>query len=218
MTLSLTQRAALTVLYSETHRHYHTLTHIRSCLRELSEIPESLVSKDRKRTIEVAIWFHDAVYDPQAHPGTNEQESAELFSRSHDSNLGISSATVESMILATRDHKIPTWDVSLKDLIPYFLDIDLSILGKDDGEYDLYAKQIRDEYAFVPLLIYRDERMKILKNLYARPSIYFTDHFRTKYEKRARENIRNEARFLDPRSTFDFPIMDAERTGFPKGE
>ncbi len=46
--------------YSEPHRHYHTLQHLEECLslfaslRDLAAHPAEL---------EIALWFHDAIYD-----------------------------------------------------------------------------------------------------------------------------------------------------------
>src|SRR3989344_4723436 len=51
--------------YNEPHRHYHTFNHIRACLDELSAARmamQTLVIDSN--AIELAIWFHDFVYDP----------------------------------------------------------------------------------------------------------------------------------------------------------
>lgn len=60
-------------MYSEPHRHYHNFHHI----------ADSLAEFDRARhlareplAVELAIWFHDTVYDTRA--GNNEEQSAEL--------------------------------------------------------------------------------------------------------------------------------------------
>jgi predicted metal-dependent HD superfamily phosphohydrolase len=47
------------------HRHYHTLAHLAAMLAIVRPWP----------VVELAVWFHDAVYDPRA--TDNEEASAE---------------------------------------------------------------------------------------------------------------------------------------------
>ena len=64
-------------MYSETGRHYHTLTHIASMLSLLASLSE-LDQEDRTR-IRLATFFHDAVYD--ATRKDNEAQSTALWQR-----------------------------------------------------------------------------------------------------------------------------------------
>jgi hypothetical protein len=60
--------------YREPHRHYHGASHLAGGLRVLDEIADTLVSAAE---VELAFWFHDAVY--ATHPlAQNEERSAEL--------------------------------------------------------------------------------------------------------------------------------------------
>jgi len=59
--------------YSETHRHYHDLSHVNHCLDELKTAEHLAVNS---MAVKMAIWFHDAVCDPSAKD--NEEKSAEL--------------------------------------------------------------------------------------------------------------------------------------------
>src|SRR5512138_1089411 len=100
---------ALLKTYSETHRHYHTVEHIDHCLREL----DAEISLAREPAeVELALWFHDAVYN--SHRSDNEQKSAELacalLERSGDiprprgvSPSSARSARVYAHIIATRN-------------------------------------------------------------------------------------------------------------------
>src|SRR5678815_1804035 len=60
--------------YEEPFRRYHNVQHIQDCLRLCDEIGPLLVDRD---AVEIALWFHDAVYDRGS--STNELRSAELF-------------------------------------------------------------------------------------------------------------------------------------------
>src|SRR5688572_15448512 len=58
--------------YSSPDRYYHNLTHIQDCLSVFDQT-SSLVAHPEE--VELAIWFHDAVYDTRR--SDNEQKSAE---------------------------------------------------------------------------------------------------------------------------------------------
>jgi predicted metal-dependent HD superfamily phosphohydrolase len=59
--------------YSQKHRHYHTGVHIEHCLRELDSA--SRLAREPAE-VELALWFHDVVYDPYS--SDNEARSADL--------------------------------------------------------------------------------------------------------------------------------------------
>ena len=82
--------------YSEAHRHYHNWSHISSCLNEWESARFMSVHPG---ALEMALWFHDAVYAPGA--PDNEQLSAKMV-RSCAEILKLPSATVreaEQLIL-----------------------------------------------------------------------------------------------------------------------
>ncbi len=59
-----------------------------------------------------------------------------------------------------------------------------------------YSRAIRQEYFWVPELIYRRERSKILKSFIAREVIYFTGEMKKRFEEQARKNINGEINSL----------------------
>jgi hypothetical protein len=65
---------ALRVRYAEPHRAYHTQAHVDAMLASLQELGETIV---HPAAVELAIWYHDAVYDPAA--ADNEARSADLL-------------------------------------------------------------------------------------------------------------------------------------------
>jgi len=166
--------------YSQPHRAYHTLAHIKDCLAQLDRVRQQV---DRVDEIEIALWFHDAIYDPQARD--NEEQSAAWAGRCLR-EFGINSAVIDrvvTMILATRHQQVPsTWDCEL------LLDIDLSILGRTPEEFAVYEDQIRQEYVWVPEDQYRSGRATILAQFLNRPTIYYT-HFFQSLEDLARHNL-----------------------------
>ena len=76
--LSLSEMAALSALYAQSHRHYHTIAHVQSCLAEFEqycESPECPVADELAiHCVEMALWYHDAVYNPYS--AQNEIKSA----------------------------------------------------------------------------------------------------------------------------------------------
>jgi predicted metal-dependent HD superfamily phosphohydrolase len=81
--------AELTRAYSSPGRYYHNLTHIKDCLRVFDEAKELA---ERPAEVELAIWFHDAIYDTRA--SGNEQQSADWAHRVI-TELGLGSAIAE---------------------------------------------------------------------------------------------------------------------------
>jgi predicted metal-dependent HD superfamily phosphohydrolase len=172
---------ALLAAYSEKHRHYHTARHIDHCLRELDT---ALPLAQQPAEVELALWFHDAIYDP--HSSKNEERSAdwacELLARHRTSADRIQ--RVRDHILATRHEAVASHPDSR-----LVVDIDLSILGVDEPAYEEFEVNVRQEYKWVPSILFRRKRAEILESFLARPQIYTTDLFRDRYEARARINL-----------------------------
>lgn len=167
--------------YAEPQRHYHTLQHLRECLAQAGEI-ERLA--ERPGEVLVALWFHDAVYDPTARG--NEAASAH-WAREAVSAAGSREAAdrVHALVMATEHHAVPqTRDAQV------LVDVDLSILGADAARFDEYERQVREEYRHVPTLLFRTKRRSVLKGFLARPRLYTTDAYFSRLEAKARENLR----------------------------
>lgn len=187
-------RSHLVTLYGEPQRHYHNLSHILHCVREMNDYLDSDFHQVVDTLVlEYAIWFHDAVYDPRATHGQNEKNSSEmafgyLFSRFRSVEPDLA-GRVARMIQETAWH---TTSTETDPTIDVFFDIDLAILGASSQDYEAYARNIRKEYSWVPLDVYEENRTKILESFLNLKSIYRTEHFRNKYENLARSNIRWE--------------------------
>jgi predicted metal-dependent HD superfamily phosphohydrolase len=173
--------AELVRCYGEPHRAYHTLDHIQDCLQQFDQVRTLL---ERADEVELALWCHDAIYDPRA--ADNELRSAN-WAEEILKGGGVATeviARIRGLILATR-HDIPPDRPDAALLV----DIDLSILGRAVAEFDRYDAAIRREYQWVPAAAYREARAKVLESFLARPAIYLTPHFYDRYEAQARENL-----------------------------
>lgn len=171
----------LVELYSQSNRKYHNLFHIASCLDEFESVHQFL---NHPNEVEIALWYHDVIYNTKEKD--NEEKSAELaeqrLSKAGLKPQFINNAT--TMILATKHNAIPD-----KLDAKFIVDIDLSILGKSEKEFDEYEKNIRREYDWVSEEQFRAGRFSILNGFMKREHIYLTDFFRQKYEAQARTNL-----------------------------
>lgn len=166
--------------YAEPQRHYHNQRHIADCLAEFDAVRSLARQPD---AVELALWFHDAVYDPKA--ADNEEQSAALAKRCLvAAGLGDLAEVVARLIMATKTHDtMPATDAAL------LVDVDLSILGQSAARFAEYEAQIRAEYAWVAAEIFAAKRAEILRRFLARPRIYVTEPFFAPYETQARRNL-----------------------------
>ncbi|ALD19978.1 hypothetical protein [Hymenobacter sp. DG25A] len=173
--------------YAAPERHYHSLEHIRRLLKTLDEHRDMVHDAT---VVELAIWFHDAVYNPLR--SDNEARSAQL-AKDFLENTSLSAerqARVGFLIERTKDHSQPQPpnDTDLH----FFLDADLQILGAPEADYWQYARQVRQEYRLVPDLLYRPGRRKVLEKLLASAPLYRTALFHQQLEVAARHNLQAE--------------------------
>lgn len=166
--------------YTESQRHYHTLQHIVECLNLFHQVKAYL---DDPTAVELAIWFHDVVYNPQAID--NEVQSAELMLKRCQNTF--KQAVVEKAyqwIIATQKHQ-----PSQEDDLNYLLDIDLAILGSSEARFLQYEQQIRLEYAWVEQELYQVKRAEVLQHFYLMQPLYQTEYFRAHLEESAKMNL-----------------------------
>jgi predicted metal-dependent HD superfamily phosphohydrolase len=180
----------LVACWSERHRHYHTLQHLRECFEHLDAVRDLA---QEPAQIAIALWFHDAFYDPTR--DDNEARSAD-WARSAALEGGVAQPTalrLHSMVMATKHEAIPG-DADARLLV----DIDLAILGAEAARFDESDAQIRREYAHVPEAQWRIGRARVLRHFLERERLYGTQRFRDLFEARARQNIRRAlARLAD---------------------
>jgi predicted metal-dependent HD superfamily phosphohydrolase len=171
--------------YTRDNRYYHNLLHIQRVL----DVANTLKSfANNFPAIEMAAWFHDVIYDPQAHD--NEERSAKIAS-DYLIRFNVPQKTVNhvvNMILHTKNHDAPLENLDTK----IFLDADLSILGAEELDYRAYSQTIRQEYLWLSEAEYRIGRQRVLQDFLQRNRIYFTEKAFQMFELKARENIKAE--------------------------
>ncbi len=177
--------AELARRYAEPHRHYHTAAHIKHCLGQLDLVRERLATPD---AVEMALWFHDAIYDP--HASDNEYQSAELFRRCAQDVLPAAfTDDVYRLIMITRHREMP-----MREDERHMVDVDLSSFGLEHDAFKRDSNNVRKEFSHLSDTEFVPRQCGFLQSLIDRPAIFATEFFRRRYERRARGNI---ARQLD---------------------
>ncbi len=167
--------------YGEPHRRYHTWRHIERCLEAFDQISPLA---DHPDAVEMALWFHDAIYTAGAKD--NEWRSAELF-REWSKGCADSSFRdrVHRLIIITTHREIPN-NVDERLLV----DIDLSSFGLPWDEFIEDGQQIRAEFAQLSDEVYFSALLRFLLSLLNRPAFFFSDYFQQRHEQTARANVR----------------------------
>lgn len=167
--------------YTEPHRYYHTAAHIDACLDHFDGVK---ASAQAPATLEMALWFHDAVYQTQSNQ--NEQDSADwaMHFLQQARVKADPCHQVHHLIMATAAHT-PHDDPDTALMV----DIDLAILGQDTQTFTNFETQIRQEYAWVPIAKYCRRRSQILETFAQRPHLYQTAYFQERYGAIARSNL-----------------------------
>jgi predicted metal-dependent HD superfamily phosphohydrolase len=182
--------ARLSGRYAAPGRYYHTMAHV---LATLDALRGAGAGPEHPAEAELALWYHDAVYDPQR--DDNEAASAELAARDLG-EAGVSTPVVARISALIMDTRHIAHATSLDGAL--VADADLAVLGAPADVFDKYDAAIRREYAFVPEPAYRAARAAVLSGFLARPSIYQTDGFRRTHETSARANLARAIARLQP--------------------
>lgn len=170
--------------YSEKHRFYHTLDHLRHLYTQFECCKAFLKSTD---SVAFALFYHDIIYRPWSNK--NEKLSA-VFCEARLKLMEVPATLIEEtkeLILITSEHQADYCGDQ-----EYFIDMDLSILGSPPEIYHGYTENIRKENAFMPGWLYSRRRKSFLETMLKRSSVYHTDTFQNKLEKQAQLNLSME--------------------------
>lgn len=187
--------------FFDENRHYHNAMHINNSLELLDEIKEhcyKIIDNEYINwlAIELAIWFHDFIYDTRKN--NNEEMSAlaaKQFILGLENNILLANE-VESLILFTKHDREP---VTIEEKI--ISDIDLHVFA-DYGYHELiedgHVDNIRKEYNWVPNFVYYPQRLKIIERFLNKNRIFHTDYFYhdLNCEEVARKNIVKEIELI----------------------
>jgi len=180
--------------YSKSNRAYHGISHLKTCLNELSLFKDfKKMAVENVNVVELALWFHDAVYETNkngASVANDEEASAQLAFDVIANQWKLPrdfADEVFTIILATKHT-----GAIVRSNAEIVIDIDLAIFGRSTRLYDIYEKQIREEYFWVPPDVFAKKRSEILQSFLPpnRLNVYYLDFFRSRYEAKAQENLK----------------------------
>jgi len=177
----------LAAAYRSPDRHYHTLEHLDEMFRVAGRLA---AITDDLRTVHLAIWFHDAVYDSRAKD--SESRSADLTVHLLGP-IGVPRSELERVVrlILTTSHIANPQPPGDRETA-LLLDADLAILGSPPDRYSRYAADIRAEYSWVPEADYRKGRAAVLEQFLARPRLFWNDALHAECDAQARANLRAE--------------------------
>ncbi|MFW5683807.1 MAG: hypothetical protein ACOC1I_03060, partial [Spirochaetota bacterium] len=153
-------------------------------------------------SLEYAIFYHDAVYDPGRND--NEQRSADLAAReltrlglAKEYTTGVAELVLETAHLASTSTSDPERPPPGRtdgshaggEALALMHDIDLAIFAAPLDRVIEYDRQIRVEYSAIERETFRGRRGAILRDFLDRPAIYRTAVFQDRCERAARMNI-----------------------------
>lgn len=215
--LVLLNLPTLIALYSSPGRHYHNLNHIHFCLARMEEAKlreEFKFTNAEWGALEMAIWFHDAIYNAEAQMvkkgGYSEEESVDLmyglaidyFAQPYRPGAPIKPLLSEQLMIAQRliEATAKHGEVPDDKLTALMVDIDLSSLALPWDQFNANTNDVVKEYA-----LFRDEatitvgNARFLKGLYENSErLYHTDWGFENFESSARANILKRVNDLLP--------------------
>ncbi len=170
--------------WSEPHRRYHCLSHLRDILARVDELAGEAEDPDAVR---LAAWYHDSIYD-----GLPDDEERSAVRAEQDlSGLAVAPELVDEvgrLVRLTLTHDPAPGDRNGAVLS----DADLSPLALPRDRYRDNTAAIMAEYGHVPVEVFRAGRVRVLVALLDGRGVFRTECGRLRWETPARENLRAE--------------------------
>ncbi len=172
------------VRYAEPHRAYHTQTHVDTMLAGLRGC------RSPAGVAELAIWYHDAIYDPAATRQRGPQRRADAGGPGRPGRPGAAGGgrrhdPRHRKPRCCRRARARTWRCSWTWTWPCW--------ARAPDAYDAYERGIAAEY--VPVHgegAFRRGRAAFKRGMLARPRLFLSDHFHAALDAAARNNLRRE--------------------------
>ncbi|TIC88535.1 hypothetical protein E8D34_06055 [Nocardioides sp. GY 10113] len=174
--------------YDDPDRGYHDRGHLIAVLNRLDELAAGGVRFDRT-PVQLAAWFHDAVYD-------GERDAEERSAAWAEDELpryadAATVAEVARLVRLTETHHPDAGDVNGAALS----DADLGILAADRATYDAYVADVRREYDHLDDPDFVVGRVSVLRDLADREELFHTRYARERWTAAARANLTRELAF-----------------------
>ncbi len=178
--------------WSEPNRHFHNIKHLVHVLSRVDELAQETHEPDLVR---LAAWYHGAIFDAAEKAayanrgGEDEVASAEL-ARIELLQLGVPQKRVDrvvQLVTALARHTAAPGDFDCAVLC----DADMAMLAAEPQRYKSYLKEVRAEYAHVPVEDYLRARAAILTKLQQRSTL-FASPLGAAWEEPARQNVAAE--------------------------
>jgi len=183
--------------WSSPGRRYHNLRHLVDVLARVDELAEETHEPDLVR---LAAWYHGAIFDAAeiaayANRGGEDEVASARLARTDLLALGVPearAARVDALVNALVRHTPNPTDFDCAVLC----DADLAMLAADPQRYKVYLHDIRAEYEHLPVEHYLRARLRILRKLIARPSL-FVSPLGAAWEEPARQNLSAELQRIE---------------------
>ena len=175
---------ALLASWTEPHRRYHDVEHLRGVLAAIEELAPLAADPDAVR---LAAWYHDAVYAGSPDDEENSARKAEA----EFASLGVPEsvvAEVARLVRMTVEHDPAAGDRNAEVLS----DADLAALAVAAEDYRRNTAAIRAEYAHVSDEAFRAGRLRAIETLLVGPWLFRTAIARKLWEPQARANLEAE--------------------------
>ena len=173
-------------------RHFHNLRHLVDVLARVDELDEEAHRPDLVR---LAAWYHGAVFDSAerkayANRGGEDEAASAVLAREQLTSLGVDEKTAQRVGELVSGLVRHSPDRSDMDSV-VLSDADLAMLATEPQRYKAYLADVRAEYSHLPLEDYLQARLRILRKLLARPSL-FVSPLAQPWEEPARQNLSAE--------------------------
>lgn len=176
-------RDDLLAAYGDPVRSYHDQRHLVEVLDRLDELADAATAR---LPVQLAAWFHDAVYDGERDA---EERSASWAERALEGLVADDvRAEVARLVRMTETHQPADDDANGCALS----DADLAILAAPPRRYEEYVAAVRLEYPHLDDETFRAGRAQVLESLADKPHLFHTPHARERWEEIARANLERE--------------------------
>ena len=178
-------RDEIAAAYADPSRGYHDTRHLTEVLDRLDELAAHGAPYD-VTPVQLAAWFHDAVYDGER----DAEERSATWAENALANVAPVRVVSEvaRLVRLTETHLPDDRDANGSALS----DADLGILAAPRERYEEYVAAVRREYAHLEDDVFSAGRADVLRGLAAKPHLFHTAYAREQWEAAARTNVERE--------------------------